>query len=100
MASQGRKRREIISERIDQTTPAFRVVEACGGLTAFCRDFDYGTSTVYGWLEGGFVPARPRQTPHGQLSHPAWILVRSRELGIKPRLTPAYFIEKVEGFSW
>jgi hypothetical protein len=86
MEANARKQREITNERIDQTKPAFIVIDKAGGLTSFCRDYDYKTSTVYGWLESGFIPTRPRPTVAGEMSHQAWILHRSRELkhGVKP----------------
>lgn len=86
MKANARKQREITNERIDQAKPAFIVVDKGGGLTCFCRDYDYNTSTVYGWLQGGLIPTRPRKTPIGEMSHQAWILHRSKELrhGIKP----------------
>jgi hypothetical protein len=93
MESPARKQRKITNEQIDQNKPAFLIIDRCGGLTKFCEDFSYSASTVYGWLESGLIPAKMRQTPKGELSHQAWILVRARELGVV--IEPMDFIERV-----
>lgn len=96
-AQHARKQREIANDQIDKTKPAYIVVDQiCGGLTQFCRDYDYAPSTVYGWLEGGQIPSRTRQTPDGEMTHPAWILHRAKQLGNR-KLKPAHFIEATAG---
>lgn len=96
MTATQRKQREITNESIDQTKPAFKIIDRCGGLTKFCEDFDYSTSTVYGWLVSGFIPTRLRPTPDGQLSHPAWIMRRAQELKLRPPVKAADFLESPE----
>jgi hypothetical protein len=94
MPAKGRKQREIANDQIDRTKPAYLVIqEKCGGLSQFCKDYDYSPSTVYGWLVSGQIPSRPRQTPAGQMTHPAWILHRAKELGNR-QLSAADFIEQ------
>jgi hypothetical protein len=66
------------SDLIDQTSPAFRVVQKGGGLSKFAADFDFPTSTVHSWLtkrngRGGAASSRPDPLlrgagPHDQLS--------------------------------
>lgn len=94
MKAHARKQREIANDQIDKTKPAFIVVDQmCGGLTQFCRDYDYSPSTVYGWLVSGQIPSRPRQTGLGEMTHPAWILHRAKELGNR-KLKADHFIER------
>ena len=52
-----RKRLPTTSDRIDQTQPAFIVVDKWGGLADFCRDTGWPTSTVHDWLVKGLIPA-------------------------------------------
>ena len=42
-----RKRLPTTSDRIDQTAPAYIVVDKWGGLAEFCRDTGWPTSTVH-----------------------------------------------------
>ena len=52
-----RKPRAIKSKRIDPNAPASLVVNAFGGLSLFCQEAGFKSSTVWGWLEKGFIPA-------------------------------------------
>jgi len=52
-----RKRHPTITDRIDQTAPAYIVVDKWGGLAEFCRDTGWPTSTVHDWLVKGLIPA-------------------------------------------
>lgn len=56
MAAQPRKR-PTTSPRIDQSQPAYVVVEKFGGLASFCEVTGWPTSTVHDWLVKGLIPA-------------------------------------------
>lgn len=85
--------RRTTSEQIDQTKPAYRVVRKCGGLAAFCRDFDFKPSTVHSWMVRGIIPSRQRDFPGvGRVSVQAWIIHRAKQLELD--LEPADFIER------
>lgn len=88
-----RKPRRITSENIDETKPAAIIIAKAGGLTNFCRDYDFATSTVHSWMLNGLIPTRKRIVPAlGEVSYHAWILHRSAELG--HGITAGDFIEK------
>ena len=88
-----RKPRRITSENVDQTKPAAIVVAKGGGLTNFCRDYDFATSTVHSWMVNGNIPTRKRSHPTmGEVSYHAFILARAKELNHKIR--PDDFVEK------
>ena len=89
MATTARKQRVTTSDRVDQSKPAFRIVDRAGGLTRFCELFDFPPSTVHHWLTIGMIPARKRE---GQ-SYAAYIIAKGREHGID--YTPADFVEAV-----
>lgn len=55
--AEARKPRAIKSKRIDPNAPASLVVTAFGGLSLFCQETGFKSSTVWGWLEKGFIPA-------------------------------------------
>jgi hypothetical protein len=88
-----RKQRAITSDKVDQTKPAFVVVDMFGGLTKFCEENDFSAGTVHGWLVNGLIPSRKREHPeHGEISYQAWILLNAERLGVK--LEPRHFIEQ------
>lgn len=90
---QPRKARRITSENVDTTKPAAIIVAKAGGLTNFCNDYDFPTSTVHSWMLSGFVPSRRRVVDGlGEVSYQAWILHRSAELG--HGITAGDFIEQ------
>jgi len=91
-----RKQRAITSEKIDQTKPAFRVVDMFGGLTKFCDATGFAPGTVHGWLVNGLIPSRKRKfddAPElGEVSYQAYILhIADRE---RIPLDAAHFIEQ------
>jgi len=90
MDSPARKQREIVSEHIDQTKPAYLVVDRFGGLSEFCRLTGYATSTVHGWMKSGLVPARIHE-PSG-MSHQAYILACANDNNIE--MDASIFIEQ------
>lgn len=91
-----RKQRRIISDKIDLTKPAAIIVQKAGGLTNFCRDYDFPLSTVQSWMVSGFIPSRRREAADGsEISYHAWILQRSAEL--RHKIKPEDFIEQVAG---
>jgi hypothetical protein len=92
METQPRKQRRVTSERIDQSKPAFKVIDKFGGLTRFCEENDFQPSTVHSWLVSGLIPTRKRSHPErGEISYQAWILGNAQRLGIA--LEPSDFIE-------
>jgi hypothetical protein len=93
MEAHARKQRKITSERVDQTKPAFKVVDAFGGLTRFCEENDFALSTVHSWLANGLIPSRKREHPElGEISYQAWILANAERLGIE--MAPSIFVEQ------
>lgn len=86
-----RQPRRTTSDNIDQTKPAYLIIQKGGGLSAFCRDYDFPTSTVHSWMLSGLIPSRTRDTPEGRISYQAWIMRRSEELG--HGIAPEDFIE-------
>lgn len=92
MEAQTRKQRKITSERIDQTKPAFMVVNAFGGLTRFCEITGFAPSTVHSWLVNGLIPSRYLDDSDlGRISYQAWILVCAERNKVK--MAPAIFVE-------
>lgn len=99
---QTRQQRKTTSDLIDQTSPAFRVVQKGGGLSKFADDFDFPTSTVHSWLTkrngrggSGLIPARTRYCAAlgRQLSYQAWIMYRGRQLEPPIEFVPEDFVE-------
>lgn len=87
--------RRTTSDRIDQSSPAYRVVKKAGGLAQFCRDFDFKTSTVHSWLLRGLIPSRTRHDPTigRTVSYQAYIIHRGRELDPPVDYLPEDFVE-------
>jgi hypothetical protein len=94
--------RKTTSELIDQTSPAFRVVQKGGGLTKFCEDFDFPTSTVHSWLtkrngrgRSGLIPSRTRFVAElgRDMSYQSWIIHRARQLDPPIEYTAEDFVE-------
>lgn len=97
MDAPARKQRRITSDRIDTDSPAYRVVHVKGGgLTKFCEDFDFPTSTVQSWLERGLVPSRTRflESAGKTVSYQAYIIARGRELDPPIEYEPLDFVEQ------
>lgn len=46
-----------ISKHVDQSAPAFIVINQFGGLARFCRLTGYKTSTAWSWLKRGLIPS-------------------------------------------
>lgn len=97
-----RQPRKTTSELIDQNSVAFRIVQKAGGLSKFCEDFDFPTSTVHSWLtkrngrgKSGLIPARTRfSADHGrEISYQAWIMHRGRQLEPPVEYGPEDFVE-------
>lgn len=94
-----------VSDLIDTNAPAYRVVQKGGGLTKFCKDFDFSTSTVHSWLTkrngrggSGLIPSRTRYSEeHGkEISYQAWIIHRGRQLDPPVEYGPEDFVEAEE----
>jgi hypothetical protein len=56
-APRARKPRKITNPDIDQTAPAFRIMDKVGGLTPFSRLIERSVNTCYRWLVNGLIPA-------------------------------------------
>lgn len=78
--TRARKPRAITNPAIDQTAPAFLIMQKVGGLSAFAALIKRPTSTCYRWLESGLIPAN-EQTD---------VLVAYHDAGIP--LDPAEFV--------
>lgn len=96
-----RKQRRTTSELIDQSSPAFRIVQKGGGLSKFARDFDFPVSTVQGWIGGrkerggsGLIPSRTRFVPEvgREVSYQEWIMLRGRQLDPPIDFAPEDFV--------
>lgn len=59
-----RKQRATTSANIDTSKPAAMIVnDRFQGLSNFCALTGYATSTVFRWLERGYIPAEFRTRP-------------------------------------
>lgn len=97
--------RKTTSESVDQNSPAFRVVQKGGGLSRFCEQFDFPTSTVHSWIAkrngrgmSGLIPARTRWCAdlNRHISYQAWIIHRGRQLEPPIEYGPDDFVEREE----
>lgn len=96
MDAQARKQRSTTSDRIDPDSPAYRVVHGKGGgLTRFCHDFDFPTSTVQSWLERGLIPSRTRFSDElgRTVSYQAYITAKAKTLAPPIDYVPEDFVE-------
>lgn len=60
-APAARKQRAITSTRIDQTKPAYIVIQIrFEGLTRFCQLTGFSISTAHDWLTKGYIPPTRR----------------------------------------
>ncbi len=58
MTTKAPRQRAITSDRVDQNAPAYVViVTKWGGLSSFCTDTGWPSSTVHDWLVKGLIPA-------------------------------------------
>jgi hypothetical protein len=96
MNAPARKQRKTTSERINPSSPAYRIVhDKGGGLSKFCQDFDFPTSTVQSWLERGLIPSRTRfvEDLARTVSYQAYIMHRGKQLEPPVEYVPEDFIE-------
>jgi hypothetical protein len=105
MDAPARKQRRTTSENIDQSCPAFRVVQKGGGLSRFAADFDFPVSTVHSWMVkrngrgmSGLIPARTRfcEDLERTISYQAWIIHRGKQLEPPVEFVPEDFVETEE----
>lgn len=59
--SKPRRRRSIVSDKIDKGSPAYRIVMHLGGLTEAAEIIGRNVNTVYGWLQRGVIPGGEQQ---------------------------------------
>jgi hypothetical protein len=96
-----RKQRRTTSDRINPNSPAYKVVHGKGGgLSKFCADFDFPTSTVQSWLERGLIPSRTRHSEElgRTVSYQAYIIARGKQLDPPVDYVPEDFIESEEAY--
>lgn len=81
------RRRTITSSKIKADSPAARIVDKFGGLSAFCRACDFAIPTVHRWMVEGLVPSKRKNG----MSYAAWIITCAEARGID--VGPADFID-------
>lgn len=56
MAVKRRRARIVTSRNVKIDSPAFKIVEAFGGLQRLCDATGWAPGTVHGWLVSGTIP--------------------------------------------